>query len=138
MPLTTTIRVNELCNRLTTVAQEYCNKGVTSIFQTELPDNFEIKSNREALEKLLTHLLSDATQYAYDGIIKLGCADLGEKVLFTVSDTSSSPSKRPKESLNLSICQSITRLLKGHIWQDSKHTNGTNYCIELSIAPKQS
>ena len=151
LPLTTPLKPNELGNRLAAAAQEYCHKGVTSVFQTELPDDLEIITNADALKKLLTHLLNYSSRFTYKGTIKLSCTDSGENVRFSITDTSAGLGQKPKDhyvgmfaehnnsiryvGMNFNICQSITRLLRGRIWHDADYTSGTRFCIEIPKEP---
>jgi len=151
LPLTTPLKPNELGNRLAAAAQEYCHKGVTSVFQTELPDDLEIITNADALKKLLTHLLNYSSRFTYKGTIKLSCTDSGENVRFSITDTSAGLGQKPKDhyvgmfaehnnsiryvGMNFNICQSITRLLRGRIWHDADYTSGTRFCVEIPKEP---
>ena len=151
LPLTTPLKPNELGNRLAAAAQEYCHKGVTSVFQTELPDDLEIITNADALNKLLTHLLNYSSRFTYKGTIKLSCTDSGENVRFSITDTSAGLGQKPKDhyvgmfaehnnsiryvGMNFNICQSITRLLRGRIWHDADYTSGTRFCVEIPKEP---
>ena len=147
LPLTEPVDVIDRCNRLTTSAQVRCKKGVTMLFQTDLPENFLLVTNSEALRKLLNHLLNYSARFTRKGIIKLSCTDAGDYVRFCVSDTSAGLGNPQKQSIigmfsehnnevryvgmNFNICQSITRLLHGRIWLDGEYTNGTRFCVEL-------
>jgi signal transduction histidine kinase len=150
LPLTTTLKPNDLCNRLTIIIQKQCHKGVTMAYQTELSDDFEIKTNPDALKKLLTHLLEYSARYTQKGIIKLGCEEAGKNVKFSVTDTSPGLgdghprlvgmfTEHSNEiryvGMNFNICQSITRLLHGRIWHDKEYTEGTRFCFEIPKEP---
>ena len=141
LPLTYSVKINRLCNHLANVIQNHCYKGVTAIFQTEFDDDFEITTNNQALEKLLTHLLNDSARFTNKGFIRLSCLEAGEHVRFAVTDTSLGTDNTTKEddnvrfsSLNINICQSICRLLHGRIWRDTDYTKGVRFVFEI---PKQ-
>jgi signal transduction histidine kinase len=147
LPLTMPVRVNMLCDHLANLAQNNCHKGVITVFKTDFDDEFEIISNPNALEKLLTLLLSDATRYTQKGFINLQCADAGELVRFSVTDTGTShdPGTRSENvldddgvsyvNMNFNVCQSICRLLHGHIWYDQEYADGTRFYFELPKRP---
>lgn len=151
LPLDTAQAINDLCNRLTTKTQANCHKGVSVLFQSEMPDDFFINTNPDALKKLLMHLLNYASRFTYKGVITLSCTDSGEFVRFSVSDTSAGLGKKSEGDnfigmfaehghsvryvgMNFNICQSITRLLHGRIWHDTEYKKGTRFCVEI---PKQ-
>ena len=136
LSLTTPVRVNKLCDHLANIAQNNCNKGVTTVFQTDFDDDFEIKSNPEALEKLLTLLLNDSSRFTQEGIIRLKSADKGTSVMFSVTDTSVERDDTVRfVSMNFNICQSISRLLHGHIWRDKEYAGGTRFYFEVPKEP---
>lgn len=152
MDLTQPLRINELCNRLADATQARSKKGVAVIFQTALPDDFEIKTNPDALKKLLTHLLNYSARFTYKGNIELDSSEEGNDIRFTVTDTSLGLGAKPTSHLigmfndqnnkiryvgmNFNICQSITRLLHGRIWHDVNYTNGTRFCVEFPKSPE--
>ena len=152
LPLTTFFNPNEVCNHLSDYTQAHCYKGVTMLYQTDLPDDFEIKTNFDALKQLLSHLLNYSARFTRNGTVKLSCMDAGENVRFTVTDTSAGLGSEKKNHLvgmfsernnkiryvgmNFNICQSITRLLHGRIWHDTDYTDGTRFCFELPKEPK--
>lgn len=147
LPLTMPVKINKLCDHLATITQSHCNKGVTTVFITDFPDEFEIHSNPEALEKLLTHLLNDSSRFTHKGTIRLQCTDAGRFIRFTISDTSLGYADMQKGnlskvfadhddnmrhiSMNFNICQSISRLLYGRLWRDESYMRGTRYHFEI-------
>jgi len=148
LPLTMTVKVNLLCNHLADLTQKHCHSGVITVFQTDLPDGFEIKTNFKALEKLLTLLLNDSSRFTRKGLIRLKCVESGENVSFSITDSSSGIGNKPKSQFaglfgeeddtnrytNINICQSISRLLHGRIWHDVEYKDGTRFYF---VIPKQ-
>jgi len=151
LSLDTPVKLNKLGNRLTSLAQENCYKGVTTAYQTEFDDDYEISTNPEALEKLLSHLLNYSARFTHKGSVTLKCADSGKFIRYSVTDTSLGLGVKPKDHLtsmfseegntvryvgmNFSICQSITRLLHGRIWHDVGYKEGTRFCFEIPKEP---
>ena len=147
LPLTMPVKINKLCDHLTNVAQNHCSKNVITVFQTDFSDDFEIKTNAEALEKLLSHLLNSSASFTSKGTILLKCAENGEFIMFSIVDTSKVFADSTKGmlsdmfaedentarfiSMNFSICQSISCLLHGRLWHDDKYTAGTRFCFEI-------
>ena len=152
LPLTSNVRINDLCSYLTSSTQSHCHKGVSMVFLTDLQDDMEIKTNSDALKILLKHLLDYSARFTREGTIKLSCTDAGDKILFGVTDTSEGLGgnhvnhhvgmfsehghKVRYVGMNFNICQSITRLLQGRIWHDVEYTKGTRFCFELPKVPK--
>lgn len=138
MPLNRPVNINRLCNHLTNFVQEHCHRGVTTIFQTELSDDFELLSNPGALEKLLTHLLNNSARFTEKGIIWLKCSDSDKSIRISITDTSLILDSQSDEDstaqhaiINLNICQSICRLLHGRFWRDAEYNGGIRFIFEL-------
>jgi light-regulated signal transduction histidine kinase (bacteriophytochrome) len=146
LPLTSIVSPNKLCNHLASNLQNEF-KNVTAMYQTDLPDDFTITTNAEALEALISHLLKYSARFTFNGTLRLSCAEMGDFVRFSVTDTSAGLNNKPKDNfvgmfsehgnviryvgMNFNICQSITRLLHGRIWRDIAYTNGTRFCFEI-------
>ena len=148
LPLTMPVKVNKLCDHLANVTQHHCDKNVTVVFQTDYSDEYEILTNADALEKILSHLLNSSVTFTRSGIILLKCAGTDEMVRFSVTDTSKVLAGKGKNltsetlddeeeavtrfiSMNINICQSISRLLHGRIWHDVDYTEGTRFFFEI-------
>ena len=147
LDLSASVHLNKLCNRVADSTQPHCYKGVYVMFQTMLPDDFEIQTEPEALRKLLAHLLHYSARFTHKGYIKLLCQEDGDNVLLSVTDTSAGLGNKPAANvigmfsekgnkvryvgMNFNICQSITRLLHGRIWHDAEYTSGTRFYCQL-------
>ena len=147
LPLNIPVKLNKLCDHLANITQNHCDRRVTAVFQTDFPDEFEVTTNSDALEKLLSHLLNSSARFTRRGTILLRCAKTGELVRFCITDTSKVLSEKANGnlsemfveeddttryiSMNFNICQSICRLLHGRIWRDSLYTDGTRFYFEI-------
>ena len=121
------------------------------MYMTELPDEFEIRTNPEALKKLLTHLLNNTVRFCTSGSIKLSCSEHEGNVMFSISDTTPDEENKMQQNfigmfknkdnklhyvgMTYKICQSIVSLLKGRMWFDKEYTQGTRLCIEIPQNP---
>ena len=134
LPLTYSVIINKLCNHLVSSIQSHCHRGVTTIFQTAFDDDFEIQTNAQALEKLLVYMLNDAARYTEKGMIWLKCVELGANIRFIITDTSDTALEEGNGrfiGVNINICQSISRLLRGRIWRDAEYTGGFRFIFEI-------
>jgi len=152
LPLSLPFKPNEVCDHLAGSIQAHCHRGVVTLFQTDLADDFEFQTNAEALKKLLMHLLNYSARFTHKGYIKLSCAEAGDNIRFVITDTSAGmggqsgshivgmfsehDNKIRYVGMNFNICQSITRLLHGRIWHDAEYINGTRFCFEVPKAPQ--
>lgn len=75
LPLNYTISPNHLCRHMVDSLRPLCKEGVRMYFETELPDNYQVMTNMEALEALLKHLIENAIQYTDHGIITVACTE---------------------------------------------------------------
>ncbi len=152
LPLTTSVKVNQLCDHLATIVQKHCHAGVVTIFQTELPDSYEVKTNFKALENLLTLLLNDSSRFTRKGLIIIKCKEEDGFVNFCITDTGLALGQKAKSqfarlfdedasnkrdvSTNFNVCQSISRLLQGRIWHDMQYTDGTRFYFVIPKEPQ--
>lgn len=151
LPLTKPVKINILCDHLANVTQHHCNQGVTTVFQSEFSDDFEIMTNLEALEKLMTLLLNDSSYFTAKGMICLKCAEAGDNIRISITDVDMEHQKKSENnltgffteeddnvrysSMKFNTCQSICRLLHGRIWHDTEFTDGTRFIFEIPKKP---
>ena len=147
LPTNYTLSPNHLCRLMVDSYRPKCKEGVRLYYETELPDNYEVHTNEEAVTTLLRHLIENAIQYTDHGVITVKCEDYDDRVRTSVTDTGQGipPERRPHvfdtfremgenqklQGLGLSICKSITTLLGGKIWLDESYTQGSRFVFEL-------
>ena len=116
-------------------------------FETELSDDYEVKTNMEGAETLLRHLIENAIQYTDQGVITVATMEYENTLRTSVTDTGRGipPERRQHvfdtfremgdnqklQGLGLSICQAIVKLLGGRIWLDESYTEGSRFVFEL-------
>lgn len=124
-----------------------CKEGVRMFFETELSDDFEIKTNEEAIKTLLNHLIQNAVQYTDEGVITVACTEYENKVRISVTDTGTGIAPENREhvfdtfreigdnqelrGMGLSICKAAVKLLGGKIWLDESRKEGTRFIFEI-------
>lgn len=147
LPINYTISPNHLCRHMVDALRPRCKEGVRMYFETELPDDYEVKTNMEGAETLLRHLIENAIQYTDQGVITVACSEFEDKVRTSVTDTGKgiSPERREHvfetfremgenqklQGLGLSICKAVTKLLGGKIWLDEDYHDGSRFIFEL-------
>ena len=99
LPLNYTISPNHLCRHMVDSLRPLCKEGVRMYFETELPDNYQVMTNMEALEALLKHLIENAIQYTDHGIITVACTEYENKVRVSVTDTGKGISPERREHI---------------------------------------
>lgn len=147
LPVNYTMSPNHLCRHMVDALRPKCKQGVRMFFETELPEEFELHTNHEAVEALLRHLIENAIQYTEKGVITVACNEYGEMLRVSVTDTGKGiPAEhrgnifntfreigdnQKLQGLGLVICQSIVKLLGGKLWLDESYTDGSRFIFEL-------
>ena len=147
LPINYTISPNHLCRHMVDAIRPLCKEGVRAFFETELPDDFAVATNYEAIKALLQHLLENAVKFTDQGVITLACSEYGDTILTSVADTGMGipPEQRDHvfdtfrelgdnvklRGLGLSICKAIVKLLGGEIWLDTEYHEGSRFVFSL-------
>ena len=147
LPLNYTMSPNHLCRLMVDSYRASCKPGVRIFFETELSDDYQVKTNEEGVRALLKHLIENAVQYTEKGVITVALTEYGDHVRTSVTDTGVGIPKelRPHvfdtfremgthqklQGLGLSVCKAIVNLLGGKIWLDENYTNGSRFIFEL-------
>lgn len=149
LPMNYTMSPNHLARHMVDAMRPRCKEGVRMFFESDLPDDFAVQTNQEAIETLLRHLLENAIQYTDKGVITLAVTEYEDSVRTSVTDTGRGipPERREHvfetfrelgdnqklQGLGLSICQAVVKLLGGKIWLDETYTEGTRFIFDLPI-----
>lgn len=139
----TIFNCNELCREAATI------HPMIQV-ESEVADDFMIRTDRKALLTILSELLENATRFAPYGDIIIGCREQDQnKIVFSVSDNG--PGIAPEDrdrifaqftklnsftegiGLGLSLCQNTARMLGGDLTLDDHYTQGARFVITLPI-----
>ena len=147
LPINYTLSPNHLCRMMVDSMIPFCKPGVRMFFESDLPDDYAVQTNEEAIEALLKHLLRNAVQYTDQGVITLACTEHGDMIRTSVTDTGRGIPQGLREhvfdtfremgdnvklqGLGLSICTVIVNLLGGRIWLDESYTGGSRFIFEI-------
>ena len=147
LPTNYTMSPNLVCRHMVDTMRPLCKEGVRIYCETELPDDYEVPTNLEAMQSLLKHLIGNAVQFTDKGVITVACSEYGENTRVSVTDTGRGipPERREHvfetfreigdnqqlQGLGLAICQAIIKLLGGKIWLDDDYTNGSRFIFEV-------
>ena len=149
LPMNYTMSPNHLARHMVDTMRPHCKEGVRMYFESDLPDDYAVQTNQEAMEALLKHLLENAVKYTDKGVITLAVTEYEDCVRTSVTDTGRGipPERREHvfetfrelgdnqklQGLGLSICQAIVKLLGGKIWLDESYTDGTRFVYDVPI-----
>jgi signal transduction histidine kinase len=139
------IQVNIFCDKLAESVSPKLSDGVTVIVDAP---KIQIKSNKEYLSRLLTHLLSNAAEFTKEGHIHLDYKKRGAHThQFIISDTGCGVAEELRadifkpfkhvddlskgDALGLPICNLIAVKLNGTLTLDSSYKKGCRFVLEL-------
>lgn len=147
LPMSDVIDPGYLCTTVAKEMQPNVNQGVRLIATANLPENYTVRTNQQALRKMLSHLTENAVRYTDRGRVELYVHLSGSMLQFTVTDTGLGISEAHKKLLfqpyseaegdahvmgvGLSICRCIARLLGGDIRYDNNYIHGTRFIVEI-------
>lgn len=111
-----------------------------------------IRTDKDQITAVFTHLFSNAVKFTEKGTIELGCFDLGGKIVFYLKDSGIGISKQyysrifepffsisanndyssKGQGLGLAISKQLVKNLQGDIWFESELNNGSCFCFSIS------
>lgn len=141
---------NLVCqNAIDYVNAHYDKPQLKLTFHSEFKDDkVTMKSDMQAVGKIIRQLLDNAMKFTDEGGVVLNCLARGNKIRFVVSDTGcgiepewrkhifepmmKSGGQVRSSGMGLAICSTIAKLLGGKIWLDDEYTKGCRFIFELS------
>lgn len=149
LPVNYTMSPNHIGRKIVDFMRPRCKEGVRMFFESELPDDYAMAVNQEAVEKLIMHLLDNAVKYTDKGVITLAVTEYGDAVHVSVTDTGHGIAPELREhifdtfrelgdnmrlnGLGLPVCKLIVQLLGGKIWLDSDYQEGSRFIFEIPL-----
>ena len=139
--------VNNIGQMVIQEAKGKQNTGVVLQFETDLPDDFKIRSNTYRLKTAVAHLVDNAIKFTEKGSVVLRCELQDNHVRFIVTDTGCGIKEEDRErifenfhkgddfkvgvGLGLPISRRMLQSLGGDVWLDTTYTNGARFIISL-------
>ena len=143
----TDVWVNNICQRVIQEAKGKLNTGVVLQFDSDLSDDFKIRTSSYRLKNALTHLVDNAMKFTEKGSVELRCELQDGQVRFIVTDTGCGIKKEDHErifetfqkgddfkvgvGLGLPICRRLVNSLGGEVCLDATYTDGARFIISL-------
>ena len=137
-------------NLARTVVQECKGKQKTGVelrFETNVADDFKIRSSTYRLKNALAHLMDNAMKFTELGHVELRCEQQGNHLRFIVTDTGCGIKAEDRErifetfqkvddfktgvGLGLPICRRLIRSLGGEVSLDTAYTKGARFIITV-------
>lgn len=146
----TTFSCNALCHEAISNVILLNPDTVSISVKTNLPDDFTIHTDREALLSILGELLDNANKFTYRGSITMECSMPDDQtVAFTVSDTGIGIAKDDCEriftkftkvnnftegvGLGLSLSKQTAQMLGGELTIDTTYQEGSRFILKIGI-----
>ena len=145
------VEVNLMCHSALDAVRGRKAEAVHLRLETDLPDDFTVKSDGFRLRQVLDNLLSNAAKNTTEGSIVLGCS-LAERpgmLTFTVTDTGIGVPRDKQKAiferfckldqfkqgvgLGLEICRMIAAKLGGAVGIDSAYTGGARFWFAIPV-----
>ena len=144
----TTFSCNELCREALAAATPNKPDAVNMVFETTLPDDFSINTDRQTVRSILDELLDNSCKFTVEGSITVGCSKSDDnKIIFSVSNTSAVIPQEARDrifvlftkldtftegiGLGLSISRHKARQLGGELIYDETYLSGTRFVFTL-------
>ena len=121
-------------------------------FETNVADDFKIRTNAYRLKKALAHLMDNAIKFTELGHIELCCEHQGSQLRFMVTDTGCGVKEEDRErifetfqkaddfktgvGLGLPICRRLIHSLGGEVSLDANYITGACFIITLPCDDK--
>lgn len=134
-------------NAIDFIHETMAKPGVEVNFRSILEKDVMIKSDMQAVGKVLRQLLNNAVKFTDAGNVLLTCQEVDGCIRFMVADTGCGvdpewrkyifePLKTDglsahSSGMGLAICSTIAKLLGGRIWLDESYKKGSRFIFEL-------
>lgn len=146
------ILVNAFCQaRMTIIPLQ--SKQLKLIFDSQLPNDFEMLTNMKAMERLLDYLLDNAGKFTQQGSITLSLRRTNaNRLIISITDTgpgipldaqatvfemfTDTDDAVKATGMGLCTCRNICRLMDGTIRIDKNYTDGCRIVVDIPIRQK--
>ena len=149
VPKDDTVAVNRLLKDLLKSNELKLAPGVTFSLDTQLSDDYTIKSNEELLKRIINPLIDNACKYTTKGGITIRAAADDKRLEVAVEDTGIGIPEKEAErvferfvkldpfkeglGLGLPLCKMLASRIGGHVSLDSRYKDGARIIVTLDL-----
>ena len=143
-------RINRLLQDFQRDYQELAKKGVSVRLESQLADDFTLKTNENMLKRILAALMENAIKYTEKGNINIKASADEQQLTFVVEDTGCGIPKDQAEhvfdrfvkldsfkegiGLGLPLSRKLAQQLDGNVALDTNYTEGARFIVTLPIS----
>ena len=142
--------INRVMRDLTNEYKNYATNETEGKLDTELADDYVLKTNEIMLRRIMNCLLENATKYTSQGSITIRAQQEGTLLKLTVEDTGSGIPEQEAEhifdrfvkldnfkegiGLGLSLSRKLAEQLGGKVELDTTYKDGARFIVTLTTA----
>ncbi len=143
-------KINDMLRGLQTEYKDYVTDETEVKLETELTDDFTLKTNENMLRRILACLMENAAKYTSKGCITLGAKVENNLLKLTVEDTGSGiPAEEAEHifdrfvkldsfkegiGLGLPLSRRLAEQLGGNVELDTTYAGGARFIVTLGIS----
>ncbi len=143
-------KINDMLRGLQTEYQDYVTEETEIKVETELDDEFKLRTNKNMLRRILACLMENATKYTSKGCITLGAKTEENLLKLSVEDTGSGiPAEEAEHifdrfvkldsfkegiGLGLPLSRRLAEQLGGNVELDTTYAGGARFIVTLGIS----
>ena len=143
-------KINDMLRGLQTEYKDYVTDETEVKLETELTDDFTLKTNENMLRRILACLMENAAKYTSKGCITLGAKVENNLLKLTVEDTGSGiPAEEAERifdrfvkldsfkegiGLGLPLSRRLAEQLGGNVELDTTYAGGARFIVTLGIS----
>jgi signal transduction histidine kinase len=143
-------KINDMLRGLQTEYKDYVTEETEIKLETELSEDFILKTNENMLRRILTCLMENAAKYTSKGCITLGAKVENNLLKLIVEDTGSGiPTEEAERifdrfvkldsfkegiGLGLPLSRKLAEQLGGNVELDTTYTGGARFIVTLGIS----
>lgn len=143
------VDIVSICHQVVAEAESENAARLQLSVESTLPESFTLKSNADALHKILSRLMSNALKFTEKGSVKIKASEKSDKLIVAVEDTGIGISMEHQEKvferfykvdtfkqgigLGLTVARRTAELLDGTLTIDPAYTSGARFLLTIPL-----
>jgi signal transduction histidine kinase len=139
--------INRMLSQLTEEYKDYATSETEVKLETELPDDYTLKTNENMLRRTLNCLMENAVKYTQEGSITVKSTEEEGMLKIAIEDTGSGVPEEEAEhifdrfvkldnfkagiGLGLSLSRKLAKQLGGNVELDTTYKDGARFIVTL-------